>query len=236
MDTSRDTHTLTRNFYRRRTAKAADATAAPDLLANSVGWKSHRSQLGVFAMLTAFERLDWNGLSSILEIGCGYGQLGAFLRENKKFSGAYTGIDILPGRIKKARQLYGGDPGNTFIAGDFLRRPWRAARFDLVVVGGAISVNYDYPGMQGDISLRYAEEIIRQAVGLARRAVSVYFPSRLRDVAPAKGNDPDMVFYAPQQIEAMVREACGARLLDLVVRRGREFNDIKAAILVRLRE
>lgn len=233
MSTRCDTLALTRNFYRRRTAKA-DTAVALDLLAQSVGWKSHRSQLGVFALLTAFEHLDWKSLSSVLEIGCGYGQLGVFLRETKRFSGTYTGIDILPGRIKKARQLFGGDPRNTFIAGDFLRRSWGSACFDLVIVGGAISVNYDYPAAQGDISLRYAQDIIRQAAGLARRAVSVYFPSWLRDVALTQANDADMVFYYPQQIETMVRAACGTRLLDLVVRRGNEFNDIKAAALARL--
>lgn len=227
--------TLTKSFYKRRSLLSKEVNDVDDAMATGVGWQSFESQMGIFEKMTAMKDIVWPEIRSVLDVGCGYGQLVEFLRENKAFTGNYTGIDIISRYIKKARQLYGKNARNHFITGDFLRHYWGGARFDIVMVLGAISVNYDYPAKHGEKSLKYAEDIIEQAVRLARKAVCVYFPNRLNINPTIMQHDGDMAFYRPEQIEGMIKRVCEDRLQSIEVVTGSGALDVKAAAIAWLK-
>lgn len=75
-------------------------------------------------------RLDFSRVSSILEIGPGYGRLLSALRE-AGYKGKYTGLDISPGKVEElAGRL--GDNETAFVAGD-CRSAKFAAPFDALI-------------------------------------------------------------------------------------------------------
>lgn len=81
----------------------------------ALGWTNEESQKRRFAAL--MEVGDLNG-SSLLDIGCGHGDLKAYL--DKRFHGfSYIGVDQMPEFIAEARCLYGQRPNCYFCQTDF---------------------------------------------------------------------------------------------------------------------
>ena len=81
--------------------------------------------------------------SSCLDVGCGSGDLAAFLRE--RGARKYVGIDIYERSLEKAREKY---PDERFILGDLLTGDVKG-RFDYAFCSGAMTVrlsidNYDF--------------------------------------------------------------------------------------------
>ncbi len=71
---------------------------------------------------------------SILDVGCGWGALYAFLRA-RNFEGAYTGVDLMPHLLAEAKERY---PEGDFRPGDILELD--LPRYDYVLSSGL----YDY--------------------------------------------------------------------------------------------
>jgi len=100
----------------------------------AVGWGSQESQKTRFRVLAEI------GLSrgaSILDVGCGLGDLYGYLAE--RFDGApnYVGIDITPAMIKAARAKY---PHGTFILGDILNPENVITSADFVFASGIFAL------------------------------------------------------------------------------------------------
>jgi SAM-dependent methyltransferase len=77
--------------------------------------------------------LDLNG-KSILDVGCGFGDIIDLVQKKaKNFS--YTGIDVVPEFIKKARELH---PMQTFITGDYYSNPPKKF-YDFVITSGTLN-------------------------------------------------------------------------------------------------
>lgn len=73
---------------------------------------------------------DLSGLS-VLEVGCGFGDLGVHLRA--RFPGIrYTGVDLSPRMIEEARRCH---PGLEFSCGDLMAMP-DGAKYDVVLAQG----------------------------------------------------------------------------------------------------
>ena len=72
----------------------------------SLGWGSEYSQIKRFDTLLDIEGYDKD--DSVLDVGCGYGDLSVFIND-------YTGIDLRATAIKKAIEKY---PLKNFIIGD----------------------------------------------------------------------------------------------------------------------
>lgn len=72
--------------------------------------------------------------ASVLDVGCGSGDLVPYLRNLK--IGRYLGIDIYEPAIKIAKKKY---PNENFIVGDLLKKKFH--RFDFVICSGALSTN-----------------------------------------------------------------------------------------------
>ena len=81
----------------------------------TLGWRPGTSQVRFQAFVNEF---DTCGVASLLDIGCGFGDLLAFLRE-RGWTGQYIGVDIVPEFIAEAHASYVGDDRAEFVVGDF---------------------------------------------------------------------------------------------------------------------
>jgi SAM-dependent methyltransferase len=94
----------------------------------SLGWAAGK-QAERFQVLTSFVPLD--GVTSVLDVGCGFGDLHGFLR-GRGFRGRYCGVDFVPELVEEGRKVF---PGIDLRAGDF-SEVLEGERFDLVVASG----------------------------------------------------------------------------------------------------
>jgi len=98
----------------------------------SLGWRSATSQLARYEVLAKVG--DLNGVS-ILDIGCGHGDLKAFLDLHySDFD--YIGIDQMPEFITEARIRYDGDSRAVFYQTDFSTA--ELPQVDVVIASGAL--------------------------------------------------------------------------------------------------
>lgn len=98
-------------------------------------WESEEAHRGRFTVLT--DQLDLSGLS-ILDVGCGLGDLYGYFRE-KKIDVSYTGIDLLEGMVKEAENRY---PDASFRSGDmFSHDLFSEGEFDVVYSSGIFNLN-----------------------------------------------------------------------------------------------
>ena len=82
--------------------------------AQGVDWKDaagHRQRHRQFLRL-----LEGDRDASILDLGCGYGDFLAFLRESG-YRGRYIGVDVAPSMVEAARRLHGEGPDRSFHVG-----------------------------------------------------------------------------------------------------------------------
>ena len=97
----------------------------------AVGWNDERSQALRFAALCGVGELEGN---SVLDVGCGFGDLYNYLADHYEHID-YTGIDINPRYIERARKLH---PDAKFEIGDF--EEYVGGPFDYVCASGAFTV------------------------------------------------------------------------------------------------
>ncbi len=113
------------HFHRHRISEYGDSTV------ESLGWKASESQRKRFDVIA--ELGDYNSCS-ILDIGCGYGDLKSFLDIRfKEF--AYIGIDQMPEFISAAKSVYVKCPETYFYQTDFNTAEF--PQVDYVIASGA---------------------------------------------------------------------------------------------------
>ena len=107
--------------------------------ARRVGWRGERDQALRFEVCAA--ALDLSRVSSVLDVGCGLGELSSFLRK-AGYSGGYLGIDVLDEMVLGACARH---PGERFSSVDILDpcAPLLDERFDLVVACGVLSLRVE---------------------------------------------------------------------------------------------
>ncbi|MEM5948252.1 class I SAM-dependent methyltransferase [Spirochaetia bacterium 38H-sp] len=104
----------------------------------ALGWESRDAQYKRFSVLCNF--LKEKGVSSILDVGCGLGDLYQFLKVHD-IDCAYTGVDILPDMVERASSFY---PGACFVAGDvFTENSFSPSSFDVVYSCGVFNLRVD---------------------------------------------------------------------------------------------
>jgi SAM-dependent methyltransferase len=149
-----------------------------------VGWNRRESQHRRFEALCRLG--DFDG-KRVLDVGCGFGELLAFLRE-RGASPEYTGVDLCPDMIEGCRNRFGnGASGARFLETDVLG--WATdERFDYVVASGIFGLG----------SARVAERVaptLEKLVSLARVGVGVNFLS-----ARATRQAPERFYANPAEI------------------------------------
>ncbi|MEE8574241.1 MAG: class I SAM-dependent methyltransferase [Thermodesulfobacteriota bacterium] len=99
------------NFHRHRINKYSSGTV------EALGWKNRESQSKRFEILAGVG--DMNG-SSVLDLGCGYGDLRAYL-DTLFIDLTYVGVDYMPEFIAEARERYNGREDTIFFKSDFTK-------------------------------------------------------------------------------------------------------------------
>lgn len=185
---------------RRRERLAAyhgDFVGASDA-ARRVGWRGIRDQRLRFALCSDAAH-DVARLASVLDVGCGEGDLAAFVRA-RGFTGEYVGIDLLDSMIAAAQQRH---PRERFVTGDLLTTtiaPTASARFDLVVACGALSVRVSDDEAESE---RFIDAMLRRMWALTDGALAVVVPHvrarRGHHVAAVSGDDP-FVYHSAEAL------------------------------------
>lgn len=80
--------------------------------------------------------IDFND-KSVLDVGCGFGEMGHFLTKRYK-NVKYKGIDIMPEFIENGRKIY---PRLSLDVGDYFSRP-KPEKYDVVICSGALNSNF----------------------------------------------------------------------------------------------
>lgn len=128
--------------------------------ARGLGWGSERAQLKRFH--AACEVLPLKGLS-VLDVGCGYGDLVPFVVGRQVYS--YKGIDLVPEYLEVARQRWEGiDDRVVFEEGDVL--DWAKATEQIYDVVFAL-------GTAGLADFEYLERTMKACYRLAKRVAVV---------------------------------------------------------------
>ncbi len=148
----------------------------------TLGWDKGK-QSDRFEALT--QLLPIPRLGSVLDVGCGFGDLIPFLRQ-RGFAGRYTGIDFVPGLIDVGRSVH---PSDEFIGADFASFSFDQT-YDLVTASGIFNARLN--GEAQDDSIR---STLAKMFSLANVAVSADFLSAQADM-----RRPDLSYAAPDEI------------------------------------
>jgi len=119
-------------YQKRYSSRLAEHGVTPQAL----GWMDGRQELR-FAALT--ELLPVGRLRSVLDVGCGFGDLSAYLR-SAGFQGTYTGIDFVPQLIEAGQKLY---PAEDLRVSDVAEIS-ADERYDLVVESGIFNSRLEH--------------------------------------------------------------------------------------------
>ncbi|MCX6232340.1 MAG: methyltransferase domain-containing protein [Bacteroidetes bacterium] len=104
---------------------------------------------------------------SILDVGCGFGDLYKYLKEAINFEGKYTGIDITPDFIEVCKSLY---PTLDFRVLDIIEEN-TIEQWDYVVLSGTLNINI------GEKHWEFVKSMINTMFKLSKKGVSVDFVS-----------------------------------------------------------
>ena len=141
-----------------------------------------------------FEGLRPEDFASILDVGCGFGDLLVYLRGGG-WTGRYIGVDLVPELIDEARRLHTDDTLAEFacqdIAGFHPTQP-----VDLAVAIGA----FNHKIVAGN--LNFIGEAIEMMWGFSKRAVVCDFLSMFSD---PERREPTLYYAEPGEILAIAR-------------------------------
>lgn len=132
----------------------------------SLGWDKGKQDVR-FDILTS--QYDFLG-KSVLDVGCGFGDLNTTLRKKYLDDYAYVGIDVVPDLIAEARARYVGEDIK-FIVGDFLGLDL-ADEFDYVVASGIFNHRLTHADTYDLI-----EAVIAKALSVSRDGLAFDFLS-----------------------------------------------------------
>jgi SAM-dependent methyltransferase len=160
-----------------------------------VGWVDRLQQFVAFEVLAGVGDLCGPDRLSVLDVGCGLGDLLDYLR-GRGFAGRYTGVDLVPELIEAARARYpverdasspaqqdAGSSSTTWIVADILDPELALEPHDYVVASGL----FDY---RTPDSAKRLPRTVRHLFDLCRRGLAW----NVLNVAPA---DRDDLYRAP---------------------------------------
>ena len=146
----------------------------------TMGWRDKRQQELRFSVLTQVGNLN---SKSILDVGCGFGDLYAYLLKNG-INVKYAGYDISPKIIELAKQSY---PDITLEVKDILVES-ENRRFDYVFSSGIFNHRITS-------NLTFAKKMIKRMFELADKAIAVNMMTSYVDY-----RDKYLFYYPPEEI------------------------------------
>lgn len=159
----------------------------------TVGWGSEQSQRLRFEVL--FRGLNPKG-KTILDVGCGLGDLIPFLENQTDGDFNYIGIDIAKKLVDDARSAY-GSARRIFHAGDIFSITLPPV--DIAVLSGALSLKVD--GIED-----YALATMKRMFELTSEAACLNFLTRYVDFELEKNQhyQPELIFSNAKKISKRV--------------------------------
>jgi SAM-dependent methyltransferase len=155
----------------------------------ALGWQSRRTQHRRFAVLTEIGPLAH---TRVLDVGCGLGDLYGYL-QTQDIPTTYTGYDLLPDMIERARQRY---PQVRFEIRDVLQGLGEES-FDYILSSGAFNIHF------GD-NLQAVQDVLRDMLAHCSRGVAINFLKRTPDAS----RDPIFQYYDPQEMLTFCQSLC----------------------------
>lgn len=160
-------------------------------------WASADSQHRRFDVLIRHVLLDGR---TLLDVGCGLGDLYAVLRE-RGIPVDYTGVDILEPMVRTCRERYG--EGRFLRADVFGGEPVPGQPFDVVFTSGVFNLNLGN-------NLQFLPAAVHRLLELTRSHL-VFNLLHARQ----KTDDERYFFYRPREVlEFLEDEPCEVRILD----------------------
>lgn len=102
---------------------------------NVLAWENKEAQFKRFQVL--IDHVDING-KKLLDIGCGFGDLLCLFKE-KNIKVVYTGVDLVPKIIEKAKILH---PNEKFISGNLSEEDlFEKNSFEIIYASGIFNLN-----------------------------------------------------------------------------------------------
>jgi len=142
-----------------------------------------------------FEQLLGIGIkpgTTLLDFGCGFGDLLDFLTEREIDHGNYLGLDLSPELIDTARKRH---PEAEFFEGELFDLDPKPKSFDVALLSGALNEALEDDG-------RYAKRVIARLFESARHGVAI---NLLDATHPQTGSRPDLQSFDPEQMAAWGR-------------------------------
>lgn len=165
----------------------------------SAGWATIEDANNTYKTASSCSAQDWKSFQTVLDVGSGQGHLLRFLRQERNFTGSYTGIELLDLFHNKAVGLYGDMSDARFIHHEFLDYDFGSECFDWVISLGSFSVKQEN---QEECDVAFCRKMIE----LANHGVSIFLndinnmrPGRLKEV-------PDLAAHDIDQFVAMVQK------------------------------
>lgn len=160
-------------------------------------WRSREGQLA--RIRTLCRNVDLAG-KSLLDLGCGLGDLWGHLRDCG-IAADYTGVDLLERMVEAARQRH---PGARLLCADvFEEGVFEPESFDVVFASGAFNLNLGNNEAFLESAIPRLRELAREAV------VFNLLHHRRRD------DDDRYFYYDPGRVAALLaRHGCQVELLD----------------------
>lgn len=131
----------------------------------SLGWTKNKQDIR-FNVLTEMIKED---NFSILDIGCGFGDINRVLHCRFK-NYQYTGIDIIEAFIEEGKKRYSSSDVE-FVTGDFLKYKF-VKKYDYIVASGIFNHQ-----LSDQSNYEYFESVTEKSIQLARKSISFDFLS-----------------------------------------------------------
>lgn len=157
----------------------------------SLAWIKGKQNIR-FDALTKF--FDLNHSFSMLDIGCGFGDVNKFFMQKNITEYRYHGIDLVEGMISTANAMYNNDDNISFSCGDFLTNISNGQKYDYIIASGI----FNFQMYEVD-NYKNVEEILKKALSICNQngAVSFDFQSDKVDYF----SDSGVSFYnSPEKI------------------------------------
>ena len=136
----------------------------------TLGWRPQTQEVRFAAFVAGFSIVT---PESVLDIGCGFGDLLAFLRA-RGWAGDYLGVDIVPEFISEAQTHFAADSRAEFQCLDFMENPGALIR-DAAFASGLLNHK------RGDAHEAYMQRFIGAVAKSSRRYAAIDFISDTSD-------------------------------------------------------
>ncbi len=174
----------------------------------ALGWRSEDTQASRFAALCR-----WGDLTgkSILDLGCGYGDLKTFLDSHFNHF-AYIGVDFLPEFVATAKKTFSNRPDTQFFLLDFLNAEF--PQVDVIMASGSLNYRCADPlhpfqvirQMWESAKMGVAFNLLNAREHGAEKLLQAYEPNTVLDFCRQMDPDAELVMgYHPEDFTLLMR-------------------------------